>query len=112
MDKTVQIEALVKNLKARRARPELVGDVEVYAHAGRMLLECPDMFTNQAAIDHAFTTLDQGSERARQLQAGQPQWNQGKRQIHAYISEIDGAVLPYGVALPDNYDPGKPTRLY
>ena len=56
--------------------------------------------------------LDQGIERAKQLQSNQPQWNQGKKQIHAYNSEIDGAVLPYGVTLPENYDPAKPTRLY
>jgi hypothetical protein len=110
--KTEQIAALVQDLKAKRASPELVTDVAVYAHAGRMLLEYPDMFTNQSAIDRSFTTLDQGIERARQLQANQPQWNQGKRQIHAYVSEIDGAVLPYGVTLPDNYDPSRPTRLY
>src|SRR5438046_4432141 len=111
-DKTEQIEALVKDLKAKRAQPELVGDVEVYAHAGHMLLEYPDMFANQPAIEHAFSTLEQGIERGRQLQANQPQWNQGKKQIHAYYSEIDGAVLPYGVTLPANYDPAKPTRLY
>src|SRR5437870_13383860 len=111
-EKTEQIDALVKDLKAKRANPELVGDVEVYAHAGQMLLEYPDMFANQNAIEHAFATLDQGIERGKQLQANQPQWNQGKRRIHAYTSEIDGAVLPYGVTLPDNYDPSKPTRLY
>ena len=80
--------------------------------AGRMLLEFPDMFGTQAAIDHSFTVLDQGIERGKQLQTNQPQWNQGKKQIHAYYSEIDGAVLPYGVTLPENYDPTKPTRLY
>ena len=111
-EKTAQIEALVKDLKAKGAKPELVGDVEVYAHAGRMLLEYPDMFSNQGAIDHAFGTLDQGIERGQQLQANQPQWNQGRKQIHAYTSEIDGAVLPYGVTLPANYDPSKPARLY
>src|SRR5204863_1005376 len=111
-DKTEQIEALVKDLKGKRAQSELVGDVEVYAHAGHMLLEYPDMFASQAAIEHAFNTLDQGIERGRQLQANQPQWNQGKKQIHAYYSEIDGAVLPYGVTLPENYDPAKTTHLY
>src|SRR5258707_11749522 len=65
-EKTGQIEALVKDLKAKGAKPELVGDVEVYAHAGKMLLEYPDMFANQAAIDHAFSTLDQGIERGQQ----------------------------------------------
>src|SRR6266567_3056371 len=111
-EKTEQIDALVKDPKTKRANPELVGDVEVYAHAGKMLLEYPDMFANQNAIEHAFATLDQGIERGKQLQANQPQWNQGKRRIHAYTSEIDGAVLPYGVTLPDNYDPSKPARLY
>src|SRR6185369_8269495 len=75
-ERTAQIDALVKDLKTRRAQPELVGDVEVYAHAGRMLLEYPDMFANQAAIEHAFSTLDQGIERGQQLQTNQPQWNQ------------------------------------
>src|SRR5213596_3118799 len=85
-EKTEQIDAVVKDLKAKRVSPELVGDVEVYGHAGKMLLEYPDMFANQNAIEHAFTTLDQGIERGKQLQANQPQWNQGQRRIHAYIS--------------------------
>src|SRR5437879_6165461 len=38
-EKTGQIDALVKDLNAKRANLELVGDVEVYAHAGKMLLE-------------------------------------------------------------------------
>ena len=33
--KSEQIEALVKELKAKHADPDLVGDVEVYAKAGR-----------------------------------------------------------------------------
>src|SRR5713101_7737070 len=104
-EKTEQIEALVKDLRGARANPELLGDVEVYAKAGRMLLEFPDMFGTQAAIDHSFLVLDQGIERARQLRSNEPQWNQGKKQIHAYYSEIDGAALPYGVTLPEKYDP-------
>ena len=111
-EKTTQIEDLVKDLKSRHASPEMVTDVEVFAHAGHMLLEYPDMFGSPAAIEHAFSALDQGIERARQLQTNSPQWNQGRKQIHAYTSEIDGAVLPYGVTLPANYDPAKPARLY
>src|SRR5580693_4441394 len=38
-EKTEQIQSLVKDLKASGAKPELVGDVEVYAHAGQMLIE-------------------------------------------------------------------------
>src|SRR6185295_16595665 len=111
-EKTAQIEALTKELKSKRVDPQLLADVEVYAHAGRMLLEFPELFGTQNAIDHSFIVLDQGIERAKQLQSGQPQWNQGKKQIHAYYSEIDGSVQPYGITLPANYDPARPARLY
>ena len=100
-EKTEQIEALVKDLKSKNAKPEFLGDVDVYAKAGRMLLEFPDMYGTQAAIDHSFEVLDEGIARAKQLLSNQPLWNQGKKQIHAYYSEIDGAVLPYGVTLPE-----------
>jgi hypothetical protein len=110
--KTEQIEGMVRDLKAKHADPDLVGDVEVYGKAGRMLLEFPDQFFTQNGIDHSLAVLDQGIERAKQLQAGQSPWTQGKKQIHAYYSGIDGSVQPYGVTLPDNYDPSKPARLY
>src|SRR5258708_18261704 len=95
-EKTEQIRSLVQDLRARGAKPELVDDLEVYAHAGQMLIEYPNMFANQAAIARALNTLDQGIERGKQLQSNQPQWNQGQKQILAYPSEIHGAVLPYG----------------
>src|SRR5262245_49023226 len=41
-EKPSQLEAIVKELKAKPAAPELVTAVEGYAHAGRMLLEYPD----------------------------------------------------------------------
>ncbi len=111
-EKTEQIEALVKDLKAKHANPALVGDIEVYSKAGRMLLEFPELFGTQNGIDHSFRVLDQGIERARQLLNGQPPSNADKKQIHAYVSEIDGSIQPYGITLPANYDPAKPTRLY
>ncbi len=110
--RTEQLEAQVRALKAKHANAELVGDVEVYGKAGRMLLEFPDQFFTQRGIDHALAVLDTGLERAKQLQDGQAPWNSGRRQTHAYYSEMDGSVQPYGVSLPANYDPAKPTRLY
>ena len=110
--KSERIEALVQELKSHHADPELVGDVEVYAKAGRFLLEFPELITTQAAIDHAMVVLDQGIDRGRQLSAGQAPWTQGKKQIHAYYSAMDGSVQPYAVTLPEGYDPARPTRLY
>src|SRR5436190_6739068 len=57
-EKSEQIESLVKELRAKHADPALLGDVEVYAKAGRMLLEFPELFGTQNAIDHSFTVLD------------------------------------------------------
>ncbi|MDP9170361.1 MAG: hypothetical protein M3N54_07070 [Acidobacteriota bacterium] len=111
-DKSGQIEKLVAELKAKHADPTLLNDVEVYAKAGRMLIEYPELFGTQAAIDHSFEVLDQGIERARQLLAGKPQWDGGQKRIEAYRSEIDGSLEPYGLTMPANYDPAKPVRLY
>ena len=110
--KTEEIESIVKDLKAKHADADLVGDVEVYAKAGRMLLEFPDQFTTQNSINHAFTVLDTGIQRAKQLQSGQPAWMKGAKQTHAYYSAIDGSVQPYGVTIPASYDGTKPARLY
>jgi len=110
--KAEQIETIVTQLKSKNVSKDLVGDVEVYAKAGRMLLEFPELFGTQNAIDHSMTVLDQGLERAHQLQEGQSPWNSGKKQIHAYYSAIDGSVQPYAITLPEQYDPKRPTRLY
>lgn len=111
-EKSERIEALVGELKAHHADADLVGDVEVYAKAGRFLLEFPELMNTQNAIDHAMVVLDQGIDRGRQVAAGQGHGDQGKKQIHAYYSAIDGSVQPYAVTLPDGYDAGRPVRLY
>src|SRR5580658_3473315 len=110
-EKTEQIEKLVAELKAKHADPVLLNDVEVYAKAGRFLIEYPELFGTQAAIDHSFEVLDQGIERAHQLMEGKPGWEQGNKRIEAYRSAVDGALQPYGLTFPANYDPSKPTRL-
>jgi len=110
--KSEQIEALVASLKAKHADAALIGDVEVYAKAGKILLEFPEFLNTQNAIDHSLVVLDQGIERGTELQNGQSPWNEGKSQIHAYYSTLDGSVQPYHVSLPANYDSTKPARLY
>ena len=110
--KSRQIEVLVEQLKAKHADLDLLGDVEVFARAGRFLLEFPDLINSQNAVDHAMVVLDKGIERGNQLLAGTSPWTSGKKQIHAYYSTMDGSLLPYGITLPENYDPSQPARLY
>src|SRR5580698_8246369 len=110
--KSQQIEALVEQAKAKHVDPDLVGDVEVFAKAGRFLQEFPELVNNQNAVDHAMTVLDRGIERGNQLVFGTSPWTTEKKQIHAYYSAIDGSVQPYAITLPENYDANKPARLY
>src|SRR3954452_20646705 len=72
--KSEQLESLLEDLRAKRVDAALLGDVAVYAKAGRFLLEYQELVANQGAIDHAIVVLDQGIERARQLAAGEAQW--------------------------------------
>src|ERR1035441_6206531 len=79
--KSRQIEVLVEQLKAKHADLDLLGDVEVFARAGRFLLEFPDLINSQNAVDHAMVVLDKGIERGNQLLAGTSPWTSGKKQI-------------------------------
>ncbi len=112
--KVNELEALLRSLpKTPKMDAPLVTDVEVYAKAGRFLLEFPQTFFTQDGINQAIDVLAQGLARARQLQKGNADWATAKgRKIHAYRSALDGSVQPYGVTIPDSYNANQPTRLY
>ena len=111
--KSEQIESDREGLKAKHADADLVGDVEVFAKAGRY----PAGISRSSSARRTPSTtrlvvLDLGIARAKQLSDGASPWNTGKKQIHAYYSAIDGSVQPYAITLPEGYDPAKPARLY
>ncbi len=110
--KVRSIDATVDHLRKRGADPDLLADVDVYAKAGKWLLEFPEDFFTPADVDRAFAVLDTGMERARQLQDGKSPWMEERRRAHGFYSALDGSVQPYGVTLPPSYDGAKPLRLY
>src|SRR5262245_19640145 len=73
-DKVAELDALVRALKMKRPDRDLVADVEIYASAGKLLLEFPEDFFTLDGVQHALDVLDTGIERARQLQNGQSPW--------------------------------------
>jgi hypothetical protein len=110
--KVEKIEAAVKIARANRADEDLIADVDVYAKAGRWVLEFPEDFFVADDVKHTLAILDTGIERAQQLQSGHPAWTSDKgKHIYGYYSALDGSVQPYAVTIPESYD-GKPTRLY
>jgi pimeloyl-ACP methyl ester carboxylesterase len=111
--KIEKIEAAVRAARAKHVSEDLIADVDVYAKAGRWVLEFPEDLFVAADIKHTHAVLDTGVERAAQLQQGQSPWNEKKgKRIHGYYSALDGSVQPYAVTLPAGYDGSTPTRLY
>jgi poly(3-hydroxybutyrate) depolymerase len=107
------IEEAVRTAKAKHSSDDAIADVEVYAQAGRWLLEYPNTSYTQEGIKNAFAVLDSGLERARQLRDGQSPWiGQKGRKVHGFYSALDGSIQPYGLIVPESYDGSRPVRLY
>ncbi|MBI5801577.1 MAG: hypothetical protein HZA92_12765, partial [Verrucomicrobia bacterium] len=69
-----EIEALRESLKAKPALLALLPDVLIYHNAVRYALE-DDIFTSTNQFNSARALLKVGSERAKQLDAGNAPWN-------------------------------------
>src|SRR5205823_2473147 len=51
-------------------------------------------------------------ERALALAEGRSPWEKKVgRLVRGYVATVDGSVQPYGVIVPESYDPAKPARL-
>jgi pimeloyl-ACP methyl ester carboxylesterase len=111
--KVEKIESAVRALRGRHVDEDLIADVDVYAKAGKWVLEFPEDLFVADDVKHTLAILDTGLARAEQLAGGHSPWtgNKGKR-IHGYYSAVDGSVQPYAVTVPESYDGNKPTRLY
>ncbi len=129
-----EIEALRTSLAGQPALLALLPDVQIYHNAVRYALE-DDIFTSTNQFNSARALLKTGSERAKQLAAGNAPWNtkagllalkkelEGKAKtpttlthipvVRGYVSKIDGSVQPYGLKVPVSYLTGddKPRRL-
>lgn len=106
--KIAELDALIAGLRAAQVNEDLIADVDIYAKAGKWLVEFPP----QGAANY-LAMLDQGIERGRLLRKGQSPWVMERgRKVLGYYSPLDGSVQPMGVTIPDSYDASKPGRLY
>ena len=129
-----EIESLRAALATKPTLLALLPDVQIYHNALRYALG-DDIFTSTNQFNSARALLKQGSERAKQLAAGNTPWNtkagllalkkeiEGKSKTpttlthipvaRGYVSRIDGSVQPYGLKVPVTYLTGddNPRRL-
>ncbi len=115
-------EELTEGLQKLRARiDELAGmkedvvqkylpDVEIYYKAVRDALEYNEFFdVKEFAV--ARDMLKHGMDRASGLKIGNPLWLNGKGpMVRAYRSKIDGSIQPFGIVVPDSFNPASPAR--
>ena len=62
-----ELDSIVKALRAANTNIDLIADVEIFAKAGKWLLEFPQDFANAQAVTNYLAVLDQGIERGHQL---------------------------------------------
>ncbi|MGH9721717.1 MAG: hypothetical protein ACRD8O_16035 [Bryobacteraceae bacterium] len=107
-----QLDAVIRDLRSRRAGDALLADVEIFAEAARWILQFPEEFNRKEAAGATLDVLDQGLARAVELTAGRSPWTTQKgRLIRGYRSEADGSVQPFRLTVPDDYDGSKPMPL-
>jgi pimeloyl-ACP methyl ester carboxylesterase len=111
-----QPETLMRELSTKLARvkapDDLKADVEIYLKAAEWITRHPEEFYKPEYKDQLIMVLQRGVERVSELEVGTPSWPKQKGRLsRAYRSRVDGSVQPYGVVIPESYDPAKPTRL-
>lgn len=89
---------------------KLLPDVEIYHKAVRDALDYQEFF-DPREFSMAGKLLQQGLDRAVDLEIGNPKWTRARGLVvRGYRSRIDGSVQPVGLVVPDSYDPNFPTR--
>src|SRR4051812_23834099 len=100
-----QIDELRKTLDGKPALLDLLPDVQIYHNAVRYALKHNE-FYDAKEVPVARKLLKQGGDRAAALGAGKPFWTtQTGLVARGYISKIDGSVQPYGLVVPEGYQP-------
>jgi pimeloyl-ACP methyl ester carboxylesterase len=107
------LNSAIDGLRAAKVNDDLLVDVEVNARAVQNVLRFREEFFTQSVVQQALRAVDQGMQRARQLQAGKPTWPTAKGSVaRAMRSRVDGTPQPYRVIIPASYDPAKSAPLY
>ncbi|HEX4000712.1 MAG TPA: prolyl oligopeptidase family serine peptidase [Pirellulales bacterium] len=101
------LDGLIEKLEAKadERTKKLLPDVQIFAKAVRWALDYNE-FQDVKDVPKAYAALKEGRERAEQLLVGNAPWDHATGLVvRGYVSKIDGSVQPYGLVVPDTFDP-------
>ena len=103
-----EIESLHTSLKSKPALLELLPDVEIYHKAVHWALAYDEFYkSNEIAV--ARNLLKDGQQRVANLREGKAPWTTATGLVvRGYVSKIDGSVQPYGLVIPESWQPNSP----
>jgi dienelactone hydrolase len=108
-----EIESLRTSLKSKPVLLKFLPDVEIYHKAVQWALRYDEFYkSNEVAVARGL--LKNGKERAANLREGNAPWTTATGLVvRAYVSKIDGSVQPYGLVIPESWQPNSlhPFRL-
>ena len=89
----------------------LLPDVIIFHNAVRYALD-DDMLYKKEGVKSARTLLELGHARADQLRKGKHPWTSATGLVvRGYRSKLDDSVIPYGVDVPENFNPKRRGQL-
>jgi hypothetical protein len=109
-----EVAKLKKDFHSDAKKLPEIPSVEIFHKAVDWALKY-DEFFDAKQFDTARDFLAQGMQRAKDLRAGTPGWNEASGLVvRAYRSSIDGSVQPYGLVVPPDWTPKdtKPRALH
>ena len=105
-----EIETLRSALNQTPVSLGLLPDVQIFHKSVDWALRYDEFYrTNE--VEAARTQLQEGFKRAAALREGKPYWTEARGLVvRGYISRVDGSVQPYGLVVPEAYDPNAARR--
>lgn len=109
------LQTLTDKVNALRAnkdiKPDVLADVDIFRKGVVWALHYETKLT-PADVALLKKSAERGLERANRLASGKTPWAERKgRLVRGYSSTVDGSVQPFGLVIPEKYDPAKPIRL-
>ena len=100
-----KVNRLCQSIDSIEGHTDLLPDVEIFANAVLYALE-QEVFYENSDLEYAARLLEIGMGRLGELESGLAPWTvETGLVVRGYRSNLDDSVQPYGLVVPDKYDP-------